>query len=97
MPYIDNDGTKIFYETEGTGPPLFLHHGLTGSINSFRANGYTETLKKKHKLILIDARGHGKSDKPYNPESYKLKTLVTDIVSILDTLNVDKTHFVGYS
>ena len=47
MPYIDNGGTKIYYETEGTGPPLFLHHGLTGSINSFRDNGYTETLKKK--------------------------------------------------
>ena len=97
MPYVENNGVKIYYETIGKGPPLFLHHGLTGSLTGFKIYGYTETLKHKHKLIQIDARGHGKSSKPYNPESYKLKTIVNDIVTILDTLNIDKTHFFGYS
>ena len=97
MPYMENKDVKIYYEEEGIGPPLFLHHGLTGSMNSFKTYGYTEALKQKFKIILIDARGHGKSSKLYTPDSYRLITLVTDIVHLLDTLKVEKTHFLGYS
>jgi pimeloyl-ACP methyl ester carboxylesterase len=97
MPYMEKNDVKIYYEVEGQGPPLLLHHGLTGSMNSFKTYGYTEALKPKYKLILMDARGHGKSSKLYTPDSYRLKTLVNDVVSLLDTLNVDKTHYLGYS
>jgi pimeloyl-ACP methyl ester carboxylesterase len=84
MPYVDNDGIKIHYEIEGQGPPLVLHHGLTGSMQHFRDFGYTEPLRKKYKLILIDARGHGLSDKPHDPEAYRSKLMVKDVVSIND-------------
>ena len=50
MPYVDNDGVKIYYEVEGEGPPLVLHHGLTGSMQHFRIFGHTELLGKKFKL-----------------------------------------------
>jgi pimeloyl-ACP methyl ester carboxylesterase len=45
MPYVDNDGVKIYYETEGKGPPLMLHSGLSGTLENYRDFGYTEPLK----------------------------------------------------
>ncbi|MDP6798348.1 MAG: alpha/beta hydrolase [SAR202 cluster bacterium] len=62
MPFADNEGTRIHYHVEGSGPPLVLQHGLTSSLENWYAYGYVEPLKAAHQLILIDVRGHGKSD-----------------------------------
>lgn len=97
MPFVENNGVKIYYEVEGKGPPLMLHSGLTGNLRLFHDFGYTGSLGRKYRLILIDARGHGKSDKPHLPESYKFETLVSDTVSVLDALGVERSHFMGYS
>ena len=56
-----------------------------------------EPLKADHRLILIDARGHGESDKPHDPAQYDLELRVNDVVSVLDDLGIDKAHFLGYS
>lgn len=97
MPYAVNDGIRIHYEVEGEGPPLVLCHGLFGSLEQWRVWGYVEALKDDYQLILIDARGHGSSDKPHDPEAYRTETMVADVVSVLDDLNIEKTHFLGYS
>ena len=97
LPYVENDGINIYYEVEGEGAPLMLLHGLAGSLNGFRNLGYTEKLSKEHQLILIDARGHGRSDKPHQPEAYRLKLFVNDTLAVLDELGVEKPHFLGYS
>ncbi|MFN0028669.1 MAG: alpha/beta fold hydrolase [Acidimicrobiales bacterium] len=47
------------------------------------------------KVVIIDARGHGQSDKPHDPDSYALPTLTSDVVAMLDTLGVDRAHFFG--
>jgi len=54
-------------------------------------------LKDDYQLILIDARGHGASDKPHDPEAYRTETMVADVVSVLNDLNIEKAHFLGYS
>jgi len=97
MPHANNNGVRIHYEVEGKGPPLVLIHGLEGSLESFRDYGYVEALKDKYQLILIDVRGHGASDKPHDPEAYRVKTVVADVVAVLNYLKVDKAHFFGYS
>lgn len=97
LPYVESDGVNIYYEVEGEGVPLMLLHGLTQSLNGFRRLGYTEKLVKDHQLVLIDARGHGRSDKPHQPEDYRLKLFVNDAVAVLDELGVEKSHFLGYS
>jgi pimeloyl-ACP methyl ester carboxylesterase len=48
-------------------------------------------------LILLDARGHGASDKPHRPEAYELIKRVEDIVAVLDDLDIAKAHYFGYS
>jgi pimeloyl-ACP methyl ester carboxylesterase len=74
-----------------------LHHGTAGNLKGFRYFGYTEKLHQQYQLILIDARGHGRSDKPHEPNAYKLKNFVNDTVAVLDELGVERSHFLGYS
>jgi len=97
MPFADNDGIRIHYEVEGEGPPLVLCHGLFGSLEQWRVWGYVEALKDNYQLILIDSRGHGASDKPHDPKAYRTETMVADVVSVLNDLDVEKAHFLGYS
>ena len=97
MPYANNQGIRIYYETEGEGPPLVLMHGTGGSIDHWRQIGYVEALKNDYRLILVDARGHGSSDKPHDPAAYSLELMATDIVAVLDDLSISKAHYLGYS
>jgi len=97
MSYANNRGVRIHYELEGEGPPLVLLHGLSEDLGWWRDCGYVESLRNDYKLVLIDARGHGASDKPHNPDAYKLELLVSDVVGVLDDLRISKAHFLGFS
>jgi pimeloyl-ACP methyl ester carboxylesterase len=54
-------------------------------------------LKRDYQLVLVDARGHGNSDKPHDPEAYGLDDRVGDVVAVLDSLTIRQAHFWGYS
>jgi len=97
MPYANNDGVRIHYQVEGTGPALVLQHGFSSRLESWYEPGYVDALQQDYQLILIDARGHGASDKPHDPEAYVLPRRVEDIVAVLDHLDIPKAHFFGYS
>lgn len=97
MPYANNQGVRIHYQVTGDGSPLVLQHGFNASVEDWYEFGYVEKLNQEHRLILVDARGHGTSDKPHEPEAYELKRLVSDIVVVLDDLQVIKAHYLGYS
>jgi pimeloyl-ACP methyl ester carboxylesterase len=97
MPYANNAGVRIHYEIEGDGPPLVLQHGFTQSLEAWAECGYTASLRPKYRMILIDARGHGGSDKPHDEFSYTLDRRVADVTTVLDTEGIEKAHFWGYS
>lgn len=97
MPYADNEGIRIHYQTEGEGPPLVLQHWSLATMESWYEYGYVSALKNDYQLILLDARGHGASDKPHRIEAYELKKRVEDIVAVLDDLGITQAHFFGYS
>jgi pimeloyl-ACP methyl ester carboxylesterase len=97
MPYADNGGVRIHYQVEGEGPALVLQHGFTESVVDWYEAGYVEALRPDYRLILIDARGHGASDKPHDPEAYVLNRRVTDVVAVLDALDIAKALYWGYS
>src|SRR5262249_44981919 len=95
--YAHNQGVRIHYAVEGEGPPLLLHHGTFGSGAFWREVGYTDVLARAYRLILIDARGHGSSDKPYDPAAYELATRAADVIAVLDDLEIRRAHYFGYS
>ncbi len=99
MPYATNpnDGVRIYYEVEGHGPPLVMHHGGGSTLERWRELGYVEALRDSFQLVIFDARGHAQSDKPSMPESYAYERWVQDIVAILDDLEIERAHFFGYS
>ena len=97
MPYAMNGGTRIEYEVEGDGPALVLQHGFTQKAKEWKSAGYVEALTPHYRVILVSARGHGGSDKPYDRASYTLDRHVDDIAAVLDVLNLRRAHFWGYS
>lgn len=97
MPFANNQGVRIHYEVEGQGPPLMLGHGFGSSLESVRGVGYVQALKDEYQLLLVDARGHGASDKPHEVEAYSLELMVGDLVAVLDDLGISKAHYFGYS
>jgi len=97
MPYTINDGLRIHYEVAGSGEPLLLYHGLTGSGERWRDTGYVAGLADAYRLILIDARGHGGSDKPHNEEAYGRDRQADDVVAVLDDLEIATSRFWGHS
>lgn len=97
MPYVENAGVSIHYHVEGEGPPLVLQHGLTSSIQNWYAYGFVAELSQEYRLILVDARGHGRSGKPHEPEAYDLKLRVNDVLAVMDDLGTAKAHYLGYS
>ena len=97
MPYAHNQGVRIHYQVEGDGPPLVLQHGFTSSLKRWYMHGYVEALQADYQLILVDARGHGQSDKPHDPAAYALPLRVGDVVAVLDDLALSRAHYWGYS
>jgi len=99
MPYaVSEGGVRIHYVVEGgDGPPLLLHHGFTQCKEDWYESGYVDYLKPSFKLVLMDARGFGESDKPHDEEAYSPERWTTDVACVLDAIGVSRAHFWGYS
>jgi pimeloyl-ACP methyl ester carboxylesterase len=92
MPKINRDGIEIYYEVHGSGPPLLLTHGY--SSTSAMWQGQIEALSKRHKLVLWDMRGHGRSGYPDDPAAYSEALTVADMAALLDEVGA-KSAIVG--
>ncbi|MCE9665586.1 alpha/beta hydrolase [Halomonas sp. M5N1S17] len=97
MPYVVNHPVKIHFQQIGEGPPLVLQHGFSDSISGWYEAGWVKRLGRHFRLIMIDARGHGFSDKPHSPTAYELAHRVADILTVIDTLGLERVHYLGYS
>ncbi len=94
---FDSNGVKIYYTDEGQGEPVLLIHGFTASGDmNWRLPGVVKGLAGKYRVITIDNRGHGKSEKPHDPAKYG-EEMAEDAVRLLDHLGIKKAHVVGYS
>ncbi|MBX3497869.1 MAG: alpha/beta fold hydrolase [Alphaproteobacteria bacterium] len=97
MSYAENDGVRIYYEIEGSGPPLLLQHGFSQNLNDWRQLGYVKELASRYQVVLMDARGHGQSDKPHDPEDYSIDKHVADVLAVMNAAGIERAHFWGYS
>jgi pimeloyl-ACP methyl ester carboxylesterase len=97
MPFANNSGVKIHYEVEGEGPTILMQHGFAATCWTWRDFGYAQELSKNFKCIRVDARAHGESDKPHDPALYRPEIVASDYTAILDMLDIEKCHYIGYS
>ena len=97
MAFAMNAGTRVFYRTSGAGTTLVLQHGMTNTHECWFDEGYVAALSPAHQVVCIDARGHGRTDKPHDPDAYHPSRLASDVTAVLDDLGVARAHFFGYS
>ena len=95
MPHLDIDGVKIYYEIHGEGFPLVLCHGLSGDTQAWV--NQLPAFSRRYQVVVWDARGHGLSDSPADPEAYGLKVFAEDLRRLLDHLNIDHAYLAGHS
>jgi pimeloyl-ACP methyl ester carboxylesterase len=93
--FFDSQGVKIHYTVQGEGEPVLLIHGFTMNLQTQWAP-IIRALEGEYRVIAIDNRGHGRSDKPHDPQKYGAE-MVEDQVRLLDHLDIDRAHVVGYS
>ena len=90
------DGIALHYVTFGDqheGPPVVLLHG--GLANAEYWSNQVRALVPRHRVILVDSRGHGRSTRDARPFGYDL--MADDIVGLLDVLRVPVADLVGWS
>lgn len=92
--FFDSNGVHIHYVIAGDGEPLVLIHGFSGSAAAM--SRVQKELAASYKVIALDCRGHGKSDKPHDPEQYGLQ-MSEDIARLLNHLQIAQARIVGYS
>jgi pimeloyl-ACP methyl ester carboxylesterase len=94
-----SDGTDIAYDCMGDGPPIVLIHGFGANrlITWANTNWYQTLTRAEHKLIAIDCRGHGESEKPHDPEDYEEGRMAMDVIAVLAALEIAEFDVMGYS
>lgn len=86
----------INYIVRGSGQPVVLVHGFSQSHEAWLQTPVFEDLKRAHRIIAVDLRGHGDSEKPHDPGAYG-RNMEADLIELLDRLDINKAHFVGFS
>ena len=95
---FDSAGVKIAYVVAGDGEPVILIHGLYSSAAmNWELPGIFDLLAKHYRVIALDLRGHGNSDKPAGEDAYG-QPMVEDITRLMDHLQeIQKAYIAGYS
>jgi pimeloyl-ACP methyl ester carboxylesterase len=99
MQKFDSDGVSIAYTDEGDGEPALLIHGFAsnGRVN-WVETGWVRTLREAgFRVIIIDNRGHGESEKLYDPALYDASAMAEDAARLLAHLDIGQAHVMGYS
>ena len=94
MATIVHKGTKLAYEERGAGKPAFVFvHGWTCDRSFFAPQA--EHFALRHRVVSVDLRGHGESDKPQGP--YPIAAYADDIAYVIEQLGLSKPVAVGHS
>jgi pimeloyl-ACP methyl ester carboxylesterase len=100
MPEFDSDGVRLHYYLEGPedGPPTVLVHGFCSNFQvNWVGSRWVETLARAGRRVIgLDNRGHGRSEKPHDPEAYG-PHMVNDVANLLDHLDLEQVDYAGYS
>lgn len=98
---FDSNGVRLHYEVNGpeNGRPVILVHGFASDYRlNWVGSRWQETLTQSgFRVIGLDIRGHGHSDKPHDEAAYAVDVMAGDVVDLLDEVGVDAAGYLGYS
>ncbi len=88
------DGVHLHVEVSGSGAPVLILHGFTGSAQAMRPLAAALT---GYRRICVDLLGHGASDHPEQITPYRVDACVKQLLAVLDQLQIERAHLFGYS
>ncbi|MGA2769658.1 MAG: proline iminopeptidase-family hydrolase [Bryobacteraceae bacterium] len=94
--FIDAHGVLIYYELMGRGTPLVILHGGPGASHDYFLP-YLLPLARQHRLVFIDERGSGKSEKLEDPSGYTVENMAEDVEAVRQGLRLGKIGLLGHS
>jgi pimeloyl-ACP methyl ester carboxylesterase len=103
MPFAANadDASRIYFEDDGgPGTPVVILGGFLDPVELVRDAPIPralEELSNEFRLIYVDHRGHGRSDKPHEADAYAMPRRVADVIAVLDALGIERASFIGIS
>lgn len=99
MTSFTSDGIDIAYLDEGSGDTVLLIHGFaSNAIVNWVDTGWVRHLTREgRRVIAIDNRGHGRSQKLYDPAQYSSPIMAEDARRLLDHLQIERADVMGYS
>jgi 3-oxoadipate enol-lactonase len=93
MPYVENDGARLYWREEGSGPPVLLIMGLSFTHDMWYR--LIPALAPDYRAIVFDNRGMGRSSVPRGP--YTMRRMAGDARAVLDAAGVRSAHVIGAS
>jgi proline iminopeptidase len=94
--FVDAHGVLIYYVEFGKGPPLVVLHGGPGADHTYFLP-WLLPLARTHRLIFIDERGSGRSERLQDPSKYTVEGDVEDIEAVRVALGLGKISLLGHS
>jgi proline iminopeptidase len=94
--FVDANGLMLYYLTIGRGEPLLILHGGPGASHDYFLP-YLLPLARQHRLIFIDERGSGRSQKLQEASGYTIENMVEDVEAVRRALNLGKISLLGHS
>jgi pimeloyl-ACP methyl ester carboxylesterase len=94
---VSLDGVRIAYDVNGNGAPIVLLHGGLQNRQVWHTAGYVDRLKSEFKVIAIDLRGNGESDKPTASTDYAIDKHCQDILAVANECGIDQFALWGFS
>ncbi len=93
--YVDRDGVRVYYEVHGSGPDPIVFSPADSIVDSRMWKGQVAYLARHHRVVVIDGRGNGRSDRPTEPERYTDLTFVGDLIAVMDEVGIPEAVVVG--
>ena len=94
--FVDANGLLLYYQALGQGAPLVILHGGPGASHDYFLP-YLLPLARTNRLIFLDERGSGKSQKLEDPAGYTVENMADDVEAIRKALNLGKINLLGHS
>jgi proline iminopeptidase len=94
--FVDASGVLIYYLEMGRGAPLMIVHGGPGASHDYFLP-YLLPLARHNRLVFIDERGSGRSQKLEDPKGYTVENMVEDVEAVRQALGLGKMSLLGHS
>lgn len=94
MPEVTSNGTRIWYDGRGSGPPLVMVYGI-GGCSADWWDPFLDRMAERYRLVLMDNRGCGNSEKP--EAAWSMADMTADVMAVVEAAGLDTFHLLGCS